>query len=235
MKTRGKKYIEKAALVKSQDALSPKEALQLVKDAAFAKFDETVEVHFGLGIDPKQADQQLRGTLVLPHGSGKDVRVLVFAQGEQLIAAKDAGADFVGGEDLVEKIQGGWFDFDLVVAAPDMMAKISKLGKTLGAKGLMPNPKSGTVTPNIATAVKEFKSGKLEYRNDKAGLIHMRIGKKSFSNEQLLDNFKAVYDTIQKVKPNKSKGVYLKSITLCTTMGPGVRVEPSRLKWKEEQ
>jgi large subunit ribosomal protein L1 len=212
---------------------SPNEAIKLVRQTAFAKFDETVEVHFNLGIDPRHADQQLRGTLSLPHGTGKTVRIAVIAQGEKLIEAKDAGADFVGADDLIEKIGTGWFEFDLLIATPDMMAKVGKIGRMLGPKGLMPNPKSGTVTADIKSAVTEFKAGKIEYRNDKTGLIHAPIGKLSFSDEALRENYLAIYDVILKAKPSKSKGVYLRSITLCSTMGMGLKIEPMKTKWKE--
>jgi len=230
---RGKKYLEKEALVAVDTLYSPVEAMKLIKQTQVAKFDETVEVHFNLGIDPRHADQQLRGTLSLPHGTGKSVRIVVIAGAEKQAEAKEAGADFVGAEDIIERIQGGWFEFDLVIATPDMMAKLGKLGRALGSKGLMPNPKSGTVTPNVASAVKSFKSGRLEYRNDKGGLIHLRFGKVSFDESSLLDNFVSIYDTLVKAKPSKAKGVYLKSITVCTTMGPGIKLEPLKVRWKE--
>lgn len=228
----GKKYLEKAKLVEAR-SYSPDEALALVKTLSYAKFDETVEVHINLGIDPRQSDQQVRGTLMLPHGTGKKLKIAVITSGEKQAAAKQAGADFVGGEDLVEQIQGGWLDFDLLITSPDMMAKVGKLGKTLGAKGLMPNPKSGTVTPNVAEAVAEFKAGKLEYKNDKAGSIHSIIGKLSFSEASLKENFKTLYDAIVKAKPSKSKGVYIRSVSLCSTMSPGIILEPVEAKWKE--
>ncbi len=233
MKKRGKKYLEKIKFVDRVRRYSPSEAMQALKQTAGAKFDETVEVHFNLGIDPKQAEQQLRGTLSLPHGTGRDVRVVAIVDGEAAIQAKGAGADFVGGDDLIEKIQKGWLDFDLVIATPTMMAKVGRLGKLLGAKGLMPNPKSGTVTTDVAKAVKDFKSGKLEYRNDKNGIIHLRMGKASFTADQLKDNFMTVYEILEKVKPTKAKGIYFKSVAVCTTMGPSVILEPQRVKWKE--
>lgn len=231
MKT-GKKYLEKAPLVEKRP-YSPGEAVALVKTLSYAKFDETVEVHINLGIDPRQSDQQVRGTLILPHGTGRKMKIAVITSGDKQASAKQAGADFVGGEDLVDQIQGGWLDFDLLITSPEMMAKVGKLGKTLGAKGLMPNPKSGTVTPNVAEAVTEFKAGKLEYKNDKAGSIHSVIGKVSFPEAALKENFKALFDAIVKAKPSKSKGVYIKSVTLCSTMSPGVLLEPVEAKWKE--
>lgn len=230
---RGKQYLEKVKGVDKHALYSPNEAIKLVRQTAFAKFDETVEVHFNLGIDPRHADQQLRGTLSLPHGTGKTVRIAVIAQGEKLIEAKEAGADFVGADDLIDKIGAGWFEFDLLIATPDMMAKVGKIGRMLGPKGLMPNPKSGTVTADIKSAVTEFKAGKIEYRNDKTGLIHAPIGKLSFSDEALRDNYLAIYDVILKAKPSKSKGVYLRSITICSTMGMGLKIEPMKTKWKE--
>ena len=230
---RGKKYTELAQQV-SRDRLYPApEAIDLIKTNPVRKFDETLEIHFNLGIDPRQADQQIRGTLVLPHGTGRTIRICVVTTGEKVIEAKEAGADFVGSDDIVEKIQGGWLDFDLVIATPDMMAKLGRLGKILGAKGLMPNPKSGTVTTDIKGAVKEFKAGKVEYRNDKTGLIHLGIGKVSFSAEQLVDNYNAIFDTVARAKPSKSKGQYLKSVSLSSTMGPGLFVENARLRRKE--
>ena len=229
---KGKAYLEKTKLVDRDKSYSPVEALRVLREVAFAKFDETVELHFNLGIDPRQSDQQIRGTLVLPHGTGKSIRIAVITNEKQR-ECQDAGADVVGSDDLIEQIQGGWMEFDLVITSPDMMAKVGRLGKTLGAKGLMPNPKSGTVTPNVVQAIKEFKAGKLEYRNDKTGIVHIVIGKKSFSDQQLLENLDAVYEVIQKVKPSKSKGVYLKSISMCTTMSPGLFIEPLKTKWKE--
>lgn len=227
----GRKYQEKSALIDRNTYYSPEQALNLVKEASFAKFDETVEVHFKLGIDPRHADQQLRGTLVLPNGTGKSKRVAVITSPDKVQVAQNAGADEVGGEDLIEKIGTGWFEFDILVATPDMMAKVGKLGRTLGSKGLMPNPKSGTVTTDLEKTVTEFKSGKIEYRNDKYGNIHLVIGKASFGLDALLKNFETVYDTLVKIKPQKAKGVYMRSISFATTMGPGVWVEPQKLKW----
>jgi large subunit ribosomal protein L1 len=230
---RGKQYLEKAKTYDRHNLYSPTEAIKLAKELKYVKFDETVEVHFNLGIDPRHADQQIRGTLSLPHGTGKTIRIAVIAQGEKLIEAKEAGADFVGAEDIIEKIQGGWFDFDLLIATPDMMSKVGKIGRLLGPKGLMPSPKSGTVTADIVNSVKEFKAGKIEYRNDKTGIIHLPIGKMSFEDNNLMDNYQAVYDVILKAKPAKSKGVYMRSITMCSTMGMGIKIEPLRTRWKE--
>jgi large subunit ribosomal protein L1 len=230
---RGKLYLEKAKNLDRQKLYTPSEAIKLSKELKYAKFDETVELHFNLGIDPRHADQQIRGTLSLPHGTGKTIRIAVIAQGEKLIEAKDAGADFVGAEDIIEKIQGGWFDFDLLIATPDMMSKVGKIGRLLGPKGLMPSPKSGTVTADITNSVKEFKAGKIEYRNDKTGIIHLPIGKMSFDDASLMDNYQAVYDVILKAKPAKSKGIYMRSITICSTMGMGIKIEPLKTRWKE--
>lgn len=230
---RGKQYEVSAQAIDRSKRYSPKEALSLIKAAAFAKFDESVELHFNLGIDPRQADQQIRGTLQLPFGTGKSVRIVVVAQGEKLMEAKEAGADEVGSDDLIERIQNGWLDFDLMIATPDMMSKVGRLGRTLGARGIMPNPKAGTVTSDLKKAIQEFKAGKVEYRNDKSGLIHLAIGRKSFDLESLFRNFEAVYDTIVRIKPSKSKGVYLRSISLSSTMGPGMFLETQSVKWKE--
>lgn len=229
--SRTKKYNEKFKLLELNKLYSPIEAIALVKKMATANFDETFEAHFSLGIDPRHADQQLRGTVKLPHGLGREVRVAVVAQGEKLIQAKDAGADEVGGDDLIEKIQKGWMDFDVLISTPDMMPKLGKLGKILGSKGLMPNPKTGTVTLDIKVSVSDFKSGKLEYRNDKFGVMHLQLGKVSFSEKQLFDHFVLFYDLFQRVKPSKSKGLYFKSISVSSTMGPGVNVEPVKTKW----
>ena len=201
------------------------EAVALVKQTATAKFDETIELHVRLGVDPKYADQQVRGAMVLPHGIGKSKRVLVFAVGEKAQEAQDAGADFVGSDDLVAKIQGGWFDFDVAVATPDMMRIIGRLGKLLGPRGLMPNPKLGTVTPDIAKAIGEQKAGKIEYRTDKQGNIHCPIGKKTFEDVKLRENYQALMDTLIRVKPAAAKGQYIKSINLAATMGPGVPIQ----------
>jgi large subunit ribosomal protein L1 len=229
--SRGKNYVEKDKTYNKLEFLNPVKAFEQLKTLTFAKFDETVEVHFNLGIDPRHAEQQIRGTVVLPHGIGKEIKILAITKGDKVKEAEDAGADIIGAEDVIEKIEKGWLDFDLVLATPDMMAKVGKVGRILGSKGLMPTPKNGTVTADLKTAIQEFKSGKIEYRNDKTGNIHVMLGKISFSNEQLLDNFQTIYDIILKVKPAKSKGIYLKSVTLCSTMSPGVRVEPTKNKW----
>ncbi|MBH37479.1 50S ribosomal protein L1 [bacterium] len=228
-----KVYKEKHKLIEKSKFYSPNEALSLLKQVSFAKFNETIEVHFNLGIDPKHADQQLRGTVSLPKGIGKEKKILVIAEGEQATIANDNGADYVGSDDYIEKIQSGWFDFDIIIATPPLMKKIGRLGKVLGSKGLMPNPKLGTVTQDIAKAVKEFKSGKFEYRNDKNGIIHLMIGNTSFSEEDLLENFYYIYDFINKIKPNKSKGTYFKSIALCSTQSPSIFIEPLKIKWNE--
>lgn len=224
MAKQGKKFQEAAKLIDRTKQYDVAEAIELVKKAAPAKFDETVEVAVKLGVDVRKADQQLRGAVVLPHGTGKTQRVLVFAKGEKAKEAEAAGADFVGDEDLINKIQQGWFEFDVVVATPDMMGQVGKLGRVLGPKGLMPNPKTGTVTFDLERAVKEIKAGKIEYRTDKAGNIHAPIGKVSFDNEKLADNLATVIDTLQKAKPAAAKGTYMKNITVSSTMGPGVKV-----------
>ena len=226
----GKKYAEAAKLIDANVAYDPSEAVELVKKTARAKFDETVEVAFRLGVDPKKADQQIRGAVVLPHGTGKTQRVLVFAKGDKAKEAEAAGADFVGDEDMINKINQGWFDFDAVVATPDMMAAVGKLGRVLGPKGLMPNPKTGTVTFDVTKAVNEIKAGKIEYRVDKNGNIHAPIGKISFDNEKLLDNYFVLLDTIQKAKPAAAKGTYLRNITVSSTMGPGVKLNTAATK-----
>jgi len=205
----------------------PNEALDIVKNNAKAKFDETVEAAFKLGIDPRKADQMIRGTVSLPAGTGKETRVAVFAEGPAATAAKEAGADVVGSDDLIERIQGGWFDFDAAVAAPDMMPKVGKIGKVLGPRGLMPNPKAGTVTPDVAKAVEEIKGGKVEYRSDKFGNVHTVLGKASFDEDKLRRNFAAVLDEIIRAKPSSAKGRYIKGITVSSTMGPGVHVDPN--------
>ena len=225
----GKKYAEAAKLVDRAVAYEPADAIALVKKAATAKFDETVEVHIRTGCDGRHADQQVRGAVVLPHGTGKTVRVLVFAKGAKLDEATAAGADYVGGEELIPKIQKeGWLDFDVVVATPDMMGVVGRLGKVLGPKGLMPNPKAGTVTMNVAQAIKDIKAGKIEYRLDKTNIIHCPVGKVSFSEEALADNFNALMEAITKAKPSTLKGQYLRSITLTSTMGPGVKVNTAK-------
>ena len=221
----GKKYLEAAKLIDKTQQYEAADAIALVKKSATAKFDETVEVHIRTGCDSRHADQQIRGAVVLPNGTGKTVKVLVFAKGTKLDEAQAAGADYVGGEELIPKIQNeGWLDFDVVVATPDMMGVVGRLGKVLGPKGLMPNPKAGTVTMDVTKAVNDIKAGKIEYRLDKANIIHVPVGKASFTEEQLEQNFNALMDAITKAKPSSVKGQYLKSITLATTMGPGVKV-----------
>ncbi len=225
----GKKYSEAAKLVERGAFYDPAEAVALVKKTASAKFDETVELHIRTGCDGRHADQQIRGAVVLPSGTGKDVRVLVFAKGDKLTEAQNAGADFVGGEELIPKIQNeGWFEFDVVVATPDMMGVVGRLGKVLGPKGLMPNPKAGTVTMDVAKAIADIKAGKIEYRLDKANIVHVPVGKVSFTEDQLQANYDAVIDAILKAKPSTIKGQYLKSVTLATTMGPGIHVTTAK-------
>ena len=226
----GKKYIESAKLVDRSKLYESPDALDLVVKAAKAKFDETVEVHIRLGVDSRHADQQVRGAVVLPNGTGKSVRVLVFAKGAKADEAKEAGADYVGDMDLVPRIQNeGWLDFDVVVATPDMMGVVGRLGRILGPKGLMPNPKAGTVTMDVTSAVKEIKAGKIEYRLDKSNIIHVPIGKVSFSEEQLQENFQAIMDAINKARPSAVKGQFLRSATLSSTMGPGVKLNVIKL------
>ncbi|MGZ4030611.1 MAG: 50S ribosomal protein L1 [Tumebacillaceae bacterium] len=220
----GKKYAEVSKLVDANAQYSAAEAIELVKKTARAKFDETVEVAFRLGVDPKKADQQIRGAVVLPHGTGKTLRVLVFAKGEKAKEAEAAGADFVGDDDMINKINQGWFEFDAVVATPDMMASVGKLGRVLGPKGLMPNPKTGTVTFDVTKAVNEIKAGKIEYRVDKQGNIHAPIGKVSFDNEKLIENLNTLVETLVKAKPAAAKGTYMRNVTVSSTMGPGVKV-----------
>ena len=223
----GKKYIESAKLIERNKLYDPDEAIKLALQTAKTKFDETLEVSVRLGVDPRQADQQVRGAVVLPHGTGKKVRVLVFAKGDQAKAAEEAGAEFVGAEELVAKIQGeNWFDFDVVVATPNMMGVVGRLGRVLGPKGLMPNPKSGTVTMDVAKAIAEIKAGKVEYRLDKQAIIHCPIGKKSFTAEQLAENLSTLIGAINRAKPAAAKGVYMKSLVLHSTMGPGIKVNP---------
>ena len=221
----GKKYTEAAKLVDRATLYEPAEAISLVKKTSTAKFDETVEVHIRTGCDGRHAEQQIRGAVVLPNGTGRVTRVLVFAKGDKVAEAEAAGADFVGGDELIPKIQNeGWLDFDVVVATPDMMGVVGRLGKVLGPKGLMPNPKAGTVTMDVTKAINDIKAGKIEYRLDKTNIVHAHIGKVSFTEDQLSDNLKAVMDAIVKAKPSSLKGTYLKSITLTSTMGPGVKV-----------
>ena len=227
---RGKNYQESAKLVDRAKLYDPEEALDVVIKASKAKFDETVEVHVKLGVDSRHADQQVRGAIVLPHGTGKTARVLVFAKGDKLSEAEAAGADFFGGEELIPRIQNdGWFDYDVVVATPDMMGVVGRLGKVLGPKGLMPSPKAGTVTMDVTKAVNEIKSGKIEYRLDKTNIIHCPIGKVSFGTEKLADNFKALLGAIIKAKPSAAKGQYIKSCAVASTMGPGVKINQAKL------
>ncbi|MGF7088561.1 large subunit ribosomal protein L1 [Kroppenstedtia sanguinis] len=227
MAKHGKKYQDALKKIDREQAYELEEALQLVKEVAPAKFDETVEAAFRLGVDTKRADQQVRGAVVLPHGTGKTKRVLVFAKGEKAKEAEQAGADFIGEEDLVQKVSQGWLDFDVVIATPDMMGQVGKLGRILGPRGLMPNPKTGTVTFEVAKAVEEVKAGKIEYRADKAGNVHAPIGKVSFGTDKLAENFRVLIDTLIKVKPSAAKGQYMKSATVSSTMGPGVGVNTS--------
>lgn len=226
MPKHGKRYLEAVKLVDNTKLYDPKEALDLVKKMPKGKFDETVEVAIRLGVDPRHADQQIRGAVVLPYGTGRSVRVAVFAKGEKAKEAQEAGAEKVGAEDLVEEIQKGWMEFDVAVATPDMMGAVGKLGKILGPKGLMPNPKTGTVTFEVAKAVKEIKAGKIEYRVDKTGIVHVPIGKVSFDLDKLIQNFRTLLDVIIKAKPASAKGTYLKSIVVSSTMGPGVKISP---------
>ena len=222
----GKKYQDSVKAFDLSKQYEATEAVSKVLETAKAKFDETIELHVRLGVDPRQADQQVRGVLVLPHGTGKTKRVLVIAKGAKADAAQAAGADYVGAEELIAKIQGGWFDFDVMITTPDMMGMVGRIGRVLGPKGLMPNPKSGTVTMDVEKAIAEVKAGKVEYRLDKTAIIHCPIGKKSFGQEKLVENYTALMDAIVKAKPAAAKGTYLKSVTLASTMGPGVRVVP---------
>ena len=230
MPKHGKKYEEASKLVDKAALYEVSEAIELVKKTATAKFDETVEVAFKLGVDPRQSDQMIRGAVVLPNGTGKTQTVLVFAKGEKAKEAEAAGADFVGADDIVAKIQGGWFDFDVAIATPDMMGVVGKIGRLLGPKGLMPNPKTGTVTMDVTKAVNEVKAGKIEYRVDKTGIIHAPIGKASFEQEKLEENFKTLCDVLIKAKPASSKGQYIRSVTVSSTMGPGVKINPLKLQ-----
>ncbi|MEI6602213.1 MAG: 50S ribosomal protein L1 [Clostridia bacterium] len=227
---RSKKYKESAKLLDRAVMYETTEALDLVQKTAKAKFDETVEIHIRLGVDSRHADQQVRGAVVLPHGTGKTVRVLVLAKGDRAVEAEKAGADYVGAEDMVAKIQNdNWFEFDVVVATPDMMGLVGRLGKVLGPKGLMPNPKAGTVTMDVAKAIDDIKAGKIEYRLDKTNIIHCPIGKVSFGQQKLEDNFKTLVEAVVKAKPSAAKGQYLKSVTVASTMGPGIKINPSKL------
>ncbi|MEW6622231.1 MAG: 50S ribosomal protein L1 [Bacillota bacterium] len=228
MPKHGKKYQEVQKLVDPKRQYEPKEAFDLVKQTGTAKFDESVEVAVRLGVDPRHADQQVRGTVVLPHGTGKTVKVLVFAKGEKAKDAEAAGADFVGAEDMIEKIQGGWLGFDVAIATPDMMGIVGKLGRILGPRGLMPNPKTGTVTFEVARAVQESKAGKIEYRVDKAGSIHAPLGKLSFEADKLYENFDALISALIKAKPAAAKGQYIRQIYIAATMGPGIRISPQK-------
>jgi large subunit ribosomal protein L1 len=222
----GKKYSDALGKVEQGKRYTVKEAFDLLPTVSYAKFDETVDVAFNLGVDPKHADQMVRGAVVLPHGIGKTLRVAVLAKGDKAKEAQAAGADFVGAEDLIEKISGGWFDFDKMIATPDMMVAVSKIGKILGPRGLMPNPKLGTVTFDVTKAVKEQKLGKMEYRTEKTGIVHVAIGKKSFGSQKLIENFAVLAQVLMKAKPPTSKGTYLKNITLSSTMSPGISIEP---------
>jgi large subunit ribosomal protein L1 len=226
----GKKYVEAEKLVDKTKLYDAVEGMELLGKTATAKFDETVEAHVRLGVDSRHAEQQVRGAVVLPHGTGKTVRVLVFAKGEKAAEAEKAGAEHVGAEDLVTKIQNeNWFEFDIIIATPDMMGVVGKLGRVLGPKGLMPNPKAGTVTMDVARAVEEVKAGKIEYRLDKSNIIHCPIGKVSFGAEKLLDNFRTLMDAIVKAKPAAAKGQYLRSVVVATTMGPGIKISPAKI------
>ena len=230
MPKRGKKYVEAKKKITGPSGVGVVEAVKMAVDFSFAKFDETVDVAVRLGVDPRHADQMVRGSVVLPNGIGKSVKVLVFAKGEKEKEAQDAGADFVGGDDLVEKIKGGWFDFDKVVATPDMMGPVGKIGKILGPRGLMPNAKTGTVTFDVTRAVNELKAGKIEFRVEKAGIVHAPMGKVSFGVDKLVQNISAFLDTILRMKPSSSKGTYLRAVAISTTMGPGVKIDTSLVK-----
>ena len=225
-----KRFAEAKSQVDAEKIYSPAEAVRLLKSMPPAKFDETVEVHFRLGVDPRNADQMLRGTMMLPHGTGKELRIVVFAEGEKEKEARDAGADELGGEELAKKIEGGWLDFDVAIATPDMMKVVGRLGRALGPRGLMPNPKAGTVTFDIAKAVTDSKAGKIEYRTDRTAIVHMAIGKLSFSENDLVDNYGAVIEEIVRAKPASAKGRYIKSVVLTSTMGPGIRLGPAVTK-----
>ena len=229
---KGKKYQDLVKSFDKQEIFEVDAAIAQVKKLATAKFDETIELHVKLGVDSRHADQQVRGAIVLPHGTGKTVKVLVIAKGDKLKEAEAAGADYAGAEELVTKIQGGWADFDVAVATPDMMGLVGRLGKILGPKGLMPNPKVGTVTLDVARAINEIKAGKIEYRTDKAGNIHAPIGKVSFDSEKLVENFYTLMDTLIKVKPSAAKGQYVRSVTVSTTMGPGIKINPLKAAGK---
>lgn len=226
---RSKRYVASVAKIDKRKMYELADAIKTMKDAASAKFDESVEVAVRLGVDPRKADQMVRGTVVLPHGTGKTVRVLVIAKGEKDKEAKEAGADFTGAEELIEKINGGWLDFDVMIATPDTMGQVGKLGRLLGPRGLMPNPKTGTVTFEVAKAVQDAKAGKIDFRVDKYGIIHALVGKKSFSIDQLVANIRAFMDVVNRLKPSSAKGIYIKSLTLSSTMGPGVRLDKNSI------
>lgn len=230
MATHGKKYLAAKAKIDPNRWYDPKEAVALAKGCATANFDETVEVHMRLGVDPRHADQQVRDVVVLPHGLGKTVRVLVFAQGEAVAAAREAGADYIGDDEMINKIQGGWTDFDVAIATPDMMGKVGRLGRVLGPRGLMPNPKAGTVVPaeDLPRVIRESKAGRVEFRLDKTANLHVPIGKASFNEEQLYDNLAALIEAVKKARPAAAKGTYIKRVTLTTTMGPGIKIDPVR-------
>ncbi len=230
MSKRGKKYLDSKKRIESEDVSSFNDAVKMTLDSSFAKFDETVDLAVRLGVDPRHADQMVRGSVVLPHGTGKDIKVLVFAKGEKETEASDAGADFVGNDDLIEKIKGGWFGFDKAVATPDMMGSVGKIGKLLGPRGLMPNAKSGTVTFEVARAIKDLKAGKIDFRVEKAGIVHAPMGKVSFGVDKIVQNMTAFFDTIMRLKPASSKGTYLKGIAISTTMGPGLKIDAALVK-----
>jgi len=235
MPPKGKKYVDSSKKVDRQHLYSPAEAVEMVKSLAPAKFDETVELAVRLGVDPRKADQIVRGTVGLPAGTGKDVRVAVFAAGDAAAEAREAGADVVGADDLVNRVQGGFLDFDVAIATPDLMGQVGRLGRVLGPRGLMPNPKLGTVTTDVGKAVGEFKGGRVEYRTDKVGNIHVPVGKASFERDKLLTNVRAVLDELQRAKPASTKGKYVRSVTLSSTMGPGIRIDPARVKITDEE
>ena len=235
MASHGKRYRQARAAIDRENAYTPFEAVKLLKDAPDAKFDETVEVHFNLGLNVRHADQQLRGTLMLPHGTGSDVRVAVFAEGEKAKEAEEAGADIVGSADLATRVEGGFDDFDVAIATPDMMGTVGKLGRILGPRGLMPNPKAGTVTFDIGKAVRDSKAGKLEYRTDRGANVHLTIGKKSFEARALLENYATVLDEIVRARPSAAKGRYIRTITLTTSMGPGIHVDPQKTRGVVEE
>jgi large subunit ribosomal protein L1 len=230
MRKRGKKYLQVKEKIETQQPHPLKEAISLLRENSYVKFDETVDLAIRLGVDPRKSDQMVRSAVLLPHGIGKEVKVLVFAKGEKEKEARDAGADYVGAEDLVEKIQNGWLEFDKAVATPDLMGLVGKIGKILGPRGLMPNPKLGTVTFNLKETIEEQKKGKVEFRTDKGGIVHVPVGKKSFDDQRLYDNILALMDTVIRLKPASSKGVYLKNIVLSSTMGLGIKVDPATVK-----